>query len=379
MTIQELSTTIASPAYVIDEAALLRNLKLLKEVKEAAGCSIIFAQKAYACFATYPLMAEYLDGTTASGIYEARLGHEHFGKAVHVYSPAYDAAEVEALLPIVSHMTFNSVNQWRQYGGKAQEAGVSFGLRINPELSITGTALYNPCAPCSRLGVTRKALEGTDVSGIEGLHFHILCENNHEASAKLLDTVAAQWGDLLARAKWVNFGGGHFLTHADYDTQVFIDAVTRFRAQYPHLEVIFEPGGAAVLNAGWLVAEVLDIVENDKSIAILDTSATAHMPDVLEMPYRPNILGAGEAGEKAHSYQLTGRTCLAGDIIGEYSFDSPLHIGDRLIFGDMAQYAIVKNTMFNGIPSPDIGLMKADGRYEVLRRFDYEDFKRRNG
>lgn len=379
MTIQELSTTIASPAYVIDEAALLRNLKLLQQVKEAAGCSIIFAQKSYACFATYPLMAEYLDGTTASGIYEARLGKEHFGKAVHVYSPAYDAAEVEALLPIVSHMTFNSVNQWRQYGGKAREAGVSCGLRINPELSITGTALYNPCAPCSRLGVTRKALEGADVNGVEGLHFHILCENNHEASAKLLDTVAAQWGDLLARMKWVNFGGGHFLTHADYDTQIFIEAVTRFRAQYPHLEVIFEPGGAVVLNAGWLVAEVLDIVENDKSIAILDTSATAHMPDVLEMPYRPNILGAGEAGEKAHSYQLTGRTCLAGDIIGEYSFDAPLHIGDRLIFCDMAQYAIVKNTMFNGIPSPDIGLMKADGRYEVLRRFDYEDFKRRNG
>lgn len=217
------------------------------------------------------------------------------------------------------------------------------------------------------------------MSGIEGLHFHILCENNHEASAKLLDTVAAEWGDLLAQMKWVNFGGGHFLTHADYDTAVFIAAVKRFRAQYPHLEVIFEPGGAAVLNAGWLVAEVLDIVENEKSIAILDTSATAHMPDVLEMPYRPNILGAGEAGEKPHSYQLTGRTCLAGDIIGEYSFDAPLHIGDRLVFCDMAQYAIVKNTMFNGIPSPDIGLMKADGSYKVLRRFGYEDFKRRNG
>lgn len=379
MAILNLAKTIASPAYVIDEAALLRNLALLKQVKEAAGCSIIFAQKSFACFATYPLMAEYLDGTTASGIYEAKLGKAHFGKEVHVYSPAYDAAEVAALLPIVSHMTFNSLNQWRQYGAEVQKAGISCGLRINPELSITGTALYNPCAPCSRLGVTRKALEGADLAGVEGLHFHILCENHHEASAKLIDTVGEDFADLLAQVKWVNFGGGHFLTHPDYDTQVFIDAVQRFRARYPHLHVVFEPGGAVVLNAGWLVAEVLDIVENDKSIAILDTSATAHMPDVLEMPYRPNILGAGEPQEKPHRYQLTGRTCLAGDIIGEYSFDAPLQAGDRLVFCDMAQYAIVKNTMFNGIPSPDIGLLKASGDYAVLRRFGYEDFQGRNG
>lgn len=379
MTIQQLAAAIASPAYVIDEAALLHNLRLLKEVKEAAGCSIIFAQKSYACFATYPLMAQYLDGTTASGIYEALLGKEHFGKEVHVYSPAYDAAEMEALLPVVSHMTFNSLNQWERYGGEARLAGISCGLRINPELSITGTALYNPCAPCSRLGVTRKALEGADLKGIEGLHFHILCENDHEASATLLDTVATQWGGLLAQVKWVNFGGGHFLTHKDYRPQVFIDAVKRFRARYPHLEVVFEPGGAVVLNAGYLVTEVLDIVTNDKRIAILDTSATAHMPDVLEMPYRPNVIGAGQPGEKAHSYQLAGRTCLAGDIIGEYSFDAPLKTGDRLVFLDMAQYSIVKNTMFNGIPSPDIGLMKADGSYQLLRRFAFEDFRRRNG
>lgn len=379
MSIEQLAATIASPAYVIDEATLLRNLKLLKAVKEAAGCSIIFAQKSYACHATYPLMAEYLDGTTASGIYEAKLGREHFGKEVHVYSPAYDKAEVEALLPVVSHMTFNSLNQWQAYGGQARKAGISCGLRINPELSITATALYNPCAPCSRLGVTRKTLQGADLSGIEGLHFHILCENDHDASATLIDTVGEHFADLLARVKWVNFGGGHFLTHKDYDTQVFIGAVRRFRARHPHLEVVFEPGGAVVLDAGWLVAEVLDIVENGKSIAILDTSATAHMPDVLEMPYRPNILNSGEAGEKAHTYQLTGRTCLAGDIIGEYSFDAPLKTGDRLVFCDMAQYSIVKNTMFNGIPSPDIGLLKSDGRYEVLRRFGFEDFKRRNG
>jgi len=377
MTIVNIAPTIASPAYVIDEAALLRNLELLKQVKEAAGCKIIFAQKAFACFATYPLMAEYLDGTTASGIYEARLGKEHFGKEVHVYSPAYDAAEITALKPIASHVTFNSLAQWNRY--KAELAGISCGLRMNPELSITGTDLYNPCVPGSRLGVTRAGLEGADLSGIEGLHFHILCENNHEASATLLDTVSAQYADLLPRMKWVNFGGGHFITHPDYDPQVFIDAVKRFRTAWPHIEVLFEPGGAVVLNAGWLVAEVLDIVENEKTIAILDTSATAHMPDVLEMPYRPNVLGAGEAGEKAHSYQLTGRTCLAGDIIADYSFDAPLKVGDRVVFCDMAQYAMVKNTMFNGIPSPDIGLLKTDGRYEVLRRFRYEDFKSRNG
>lgn len=377
MMIEQLAPTIASPAYVIDEAALVRNLKLLKQVKEAAGCKIIFAQKSYACFETYPLMAQYLDGTTASGIYEARLGNEHFGKEVHVYSPAYDAAEIEELLPIASHVTFNSIAQWNRY--KAQMQGISCGLRINPELSITGTALYNPCAPCSRLGVTRATLRGADLSGIEGLHFHILCENKHEASAKLIDTVAEQFADLLPHIQWVNFGGGHFITHPEYQPDVLIAAIQRFRTRYPHIEVLLEPGGAVVLNAGYLVAEVLDIVTNNKTIAILDTSATAHMPDVLEMPYRPNIIGAGEAGEKSHTYQLAGRTCLAGDVIGDYSFDTPLHIGDRLIFLDMAQYSIVKNTMFNGIPSPDIGLLKADSSYEVLRHFGYEDFKSRNG
>lgn len=377
MTIEKLAPTIASPAYVIDEAALLRNLKLMKQVKEAAGCKIIFAQKAFACFSLYPLMAEYLDGTTASGIYEARLGKEHFGKEVHVYSPGYDAAEIEALHPIASHVTFNSLTQWNRY--KAQLKGISCGLRLNPQLSITGTALYNPCVPGSRLGITQEALRGADLTGIEGLHFHILCENDHVASSKLIDTVAEQYADILPNMQWVNFGGGHFITHANYQPQVLIEAVQRFRARYPHLEVLLEPGGAAVLNAGYLVAEVLDIVENEKRIAILDTSATAHMPDVLEMPYRPNVVGAGEAGEKAHTYQFAGRTCLAGDIIAEYSFDAPLKAGDRVIFLDMAQYSIVKNTMFNGIPSPDIGLMKADGGYEVLRRFEYKDFKGRNG
>lgn len=379
MDILSLSRTIHTPAYVIDEAALKRNLALLKQVKEEAGCSIIFAQKSYACYATYPLMAEYLDGTTASGIYEARLGKDHFGKEVHVYSPAYDAAEVEALVGVVSHATFNSPAQFARFAPGLQQAGISCGLRINPELSITQTTLYNPCAPCSRLGTTRAQLEGKTLSGLEGLHFHILCENKHEASAALLDTVARDWKDLLMQVKWVNFGGGHFITHPDYDVAVFIDAVKRFRAQFPHLHVVFEPGGAVVLNAGYLVAEVLDVVENGKQIALLDTSATAHMPDVLEMPYRPNIIGAGEAGEKAHTYQLTGRTCLAGDIIGEYSFDAPLKLGDRVIFLDMAQYSIVKNTMFNGIPSPDIALLKENGEYEVIRRFAFEDFKGRNG
>lgn len=379
MDILSLSRTIHTPAYVIDEAALKRNLSLLKRVKEEAGCSIIFAQKSYACFATYPLMAEYLDGTTASGIYEARLGKDHFGKEVHVYSPAYDAAEVEALVGVVSHATFNSPAQFSRFAPALQKAGISCGLRINPELSITQTALYNPCAPCSRLGTTRTQLEGHKLDGLEGLHFHILCENKHEASAALLDTVARDWKDLLMQVKWVNFGGGHFITHPNYNVAVFVEAVKRFRAQFPHLHVVFEPGGAVVLNAGYLVAEVLDLVDNNKQIALLDTSATAHMPDVLEMPYRPNIIGAGEAREKAHTYQLTGRTCLAGDIIGEYSFDAPLKLGDRLIFLDMAQYSIVKNTMFNGIPSPDIALLKENGEYEIIRRFAYEDFKGRNG
>ncbi|MCH2547943.1 MAG: carboxynorspermidine decarboxylase [Alphaproteobacteria bacterium] len=377
MGIEKLAPTIASPAYVIDEAALLRNLALLKQVKEAAGCKIIFAQKAYACFETYKLMAEYLDGTTASGIYEARLGKEHFGKEVHVYSPAFDAAEIKALLPIATHVTFNSLEQWKHY--KPQMTDISCGLRLNPELSITGTDLYNPCIPGSRLGIPSTTLKGADLRGIKGLHFHILCENNHDASAKLIDTVAEKYAELLPHMEWVNFGGGHFITHPEYQPQVLIDAIKRFRARYPQLEVILEPGGAVVLNAGYLVAEVLDIVQNEKSIAILDTSATAHMPDVLEMPYRPNVLGAGEAGEKAHSYEFAGRTCLAGDIIADYSFDAPLQIGDRVVFCDMAQYSMVKNTMFNGIPSPDIGILDSKGSYRILRQFTYDDFKSRNG
>lgn len=370
---------IATPAYVMDEAALLRNLELLKRVKEAAGCSIVLALKAFAVYPLFPTIAKYLDGVTASGIFEARLGKEEFGDEVHVYSPGFDDAEMEALLPIASHISFNSLNQWNRYFPKARAAGISCGLRINPQLSITATALYNPCAPCSRLGATRDSLAGFDWNGVEGLHFHILCENNHEASAKLIDTVAEQYADLLPRMKWVNFGGGHFITHPDYQPDVLIDAIKRFRARYPEIQVVLEPGGAVVLNAGYFVVSVLDIVKNDKKIAILDTSGTAHMPDVLEMPYRPNIIGGGETGEKVHSYLLGGRTCLAGDIIGEYSFDKPLEIGDKLVFLDMAQYTIVKNTTFNGIPLPAIGILKADGSYDILRSYGYEAFKSRSG
>lgn len=367
---------IATPAYVFDEAAQEKNLQLLSHVKTESGCKILMALKAFSNSTVLNHIANYLDGTTCSGIFEAKLGHKHFGKETHVYSPAFDDAEIEALVPIASHLTFNSIGQWQRYADKTKH--MSVGLRINPELSLAGTDLYNPCAPCSRLGI-KKADLPADLSGIEGLHFHILCENLHEDSVALIETVARDYADLLPAMKWVNFGGGHFMTHKNYNTTKLIQAINSFKQSFD-IEVFFEPGGAVVLNAGYLVSSVLDIVENGgKKIALIDASATAHMPDVLEMPYRPNIIGAGEAVEKKYSYQLAGRTCLAGDIIADYSFDQPLHIGDKLVFLDMAQYSFVKNTTFNGIPLPDLGILKKDGSYEVLKRYGYEDFAQRVG
>ncbi len=368
---------IQTPAYVFDEAAQERNLQLLARVKAESGCNILMALKAFSNSTVLKHIAKYLDGTTCSGIFEARLGAEHFGKETHVYSPAFDDGEIEALLPIASHITYNSLSQWHRYRDKTQH--ISVGLRINPELSLAGTTLYNPCSPCSRLGIKRADLEGVNLNGIEGLHFHILCENMHEDSIALIETVARDYAELLPKMKWVNFGGGHFITHQNYQTNTLIKAIKKFKQKFD-IQVFFEPGGAVVLNAGYLVSTVLDIVENGgKKIALIDASATAHMPDVLEMPYRPNIIGAGIDGEKPYTYQLAGRTCLAGDIIDDYSFDTPLKVGDKLVFLDMAQYSFVKNTTFNGIPLPDLGLLKKDGSYQLLKRFSYEDFANRVG
>lgn len=368
---------INTPAYVFDEAKQEENLAILSHVKREAECKILMALKAFSNSTVLKQISKHLDGTTCSGIYEAKLGKEHFGKETHVYSPAFDDAEIEALIPIASHITFNSIAQWHRY--RIKTSSISTGLRINPELSLTGTTLYNPCSPCSRLGIKKADLEGVDLTGIEGLHFHILCENFHDDSIRLIETVANDYADILHKMKWVNFGGGHFMTHPDYDTDKLINAIKKFKQQFD-IEVFFEPGGAVVLNAGYLVASVLDVVENGgKKIALIDASGTAHMPDVLEMPYRPNIIGAGEGGVKEHSYQLAGRTCLAGDVIADYSFDKPLNIGDKLVFLDMAQYSFVKNTTFNGIPLPDLGLLKKDGSYQLLKKYGYEDFANRVG
>ena len=372
--------SIETPAYVLDAVALARNLAVAARIKRETGCNIILALKGFAQWSAFPLMRGTLDGTAASGIHEALLGHEKFGGEVHVYSPAYDDAEIAVLIPISHHIVFNSPSQFARYYPRIKKAGgkVSCGIRINPELAQAKTVLYDPCAPCSRLGTRKESLFSAATEGLEGLHVHALCENMAEASVRLIQTVDREFGGFIRERgiKWVNFGGGHYITHAGYDVNALIVALKNFTEKYG-VKVILEPGGALAYDAGFLVASVLDIMENGKPIALLDTSATTHMPDVLEMPYRPNILGAGAAGEKPFTYLLGGRTCLAGDVLGEYSFDAPLQVGDKLVFTDMAQYSMVKNTTFNGMPLPDIGILHPDGKYERVRRFGYEDFKTR--
>ena len=366
--------TIETPAYVTDEAALLHNLQILKDVKELAGCKILLAQKAFSMFSLYPVMAEYLDGTTASGLYEAKLGHEHFPGEVHVFCPAYKPAEMEELLRISDHFVFNSIAQLMKY--KEQCTGKSIGLRINPECSTQDTPIYDPCAPGSRLGVTLENFDPGVLPYLDGLHFHTLCEQGSDALEQTLAAVEEKFGTYLHGLKWVNFGGGHHITKDDYDRDLLIRLIREFKAKYD-VEVYLEPGEAVAINAGYLVTEVMDIVHNEIDIAILDASAACHMPDVLEMPYRPPLYLSGQKGEKAFDYRLASRTCLAGDVIGDYSFDEKLEIGDRLCFEDMAIYSMVKNNTFNGMPLPDLAVLHKDGTYEVVKKFGYEDFKER--
>ena len=364
--------TISTPAYVLDEAALLRNLKILSGVQQRTGAKILLAQKAFSLFVVYPLIAKYLAGTTASGLYEAKLGREHFPGEVHVYSPAYKKSEFPEIVDIADHIVFNSLRQLRKFRPLCQ--GKSTGLRINPECSTQETAIYDPCAPGSRLGV--RACDLTAFPEVDGLHFHTLCEQNADALAETLAAVEANFSDCLYQCKWVNFGGGHHITRPDYDLKLLERLILDFSQKYD-VQVYLEPGEAVVLNAGYLVTEVMEIVHNGIDIAILDTSAACHMPDVLEMPYRPPLRGSGQAGEKAFTYRLSSRTCLAGDVIGDYSFDERLTEGDRLIFEDMALYTMVKNNTFNGMPLPDIGILHTDGSYELVKRFGYADFKGR--
>lgn len=367
---------IPTPAYVVDEAALTQNLEILSGVRAAADCGILLAQKAFSMFAVYPMIGWYLSGTTASGLYEARLGREEMGKETHVFSPAYTDADFDEILRICDHVTFNSFSQWEKFRERARASGKSFGIRVNPEHSTQEHGIYDPCAPFSRLGVTREHFREDLLDGIEGLHFHTLCEQNADA---LIETIAAfeeKFGAFLPRMKWVNFGGGHHITRGDYDVAALVNAIRRFRERHG-VEVYLEPGEAVALNAGVFVATVVDAIKNGMEILILDASATCHMPDVIEMPYRPPVRGAGKPGEKAHTYRLAGPTCLAGDVIGDYSFDEPLRPGDRVVFEDMAIYTMVKNNTFNGMPLPSIYLKGRDGEIRLVKKFGYEDFKGR--
>lgn len=372
---------LPTPCYVIDEKKLKENLRILKEVREKAGCKILLAQKAFSCFYEYPLIGQYLDGTTASGLYEARLGKEKMGKENHVFAPAYKDADIRELGEICDHIIFNSFAQLRRH--KDAVSGKSLGLRINPECSTQGDhAIYDPCAPGSRLGVTKEVFEREIAAepelfeALDGLHFHTLCEQNADDLAKTLEAVEKKFGPWLSKIKWLNMGGGHHITRDDYDRELLIKCVRHIRDTY-EVEVYLEPGEAIALNAGYLATEVMDIVENGLSVLILDASAACHMPDVLEMPYRPPLKDSGKAGEKEFTYRLSSCTCLAGDVIGDYSFDHKIQVGDKLYFEDMAIYSMVKNNTFNGIPLPGIAVMKEDGDCEMIRTFGYEDFKGR--
>lgn len=377
-------TKVDTPCYVIDEKQLRKNLELLKFVREKAGCKILLAQKAFSAFSTYPLIAEYLDGCTASGIYEARLGYEEmakpFGRENHVFSPAYPENDMDELLKICDHIVFNSPRQWAKYRDKvrANDRYIQAGIRINPEYSEIDTDIYNPCFTGSRLGTTLERFNAAPAlyEGIDGLHFHTMCEQGAEVLERTLPHVEEKFGFMFDRIKWLNFGGGHHITRPGYNVAKLISCVKRIREKYG-LEVYLEPGEAVALNAGWLVTTVLDTFRNGCDIAITDASAACHMPDVLEMPYRPEIIGAGKPGEKPHTYRLGGNTCLAGDVIGDYSFDKPLEGGERLVFCDMSIYSMCKNNTFNGMPLPSIYILKENGEIQPVKKFGYEDFKGR--
>ena len=369
---------LQTPVYVVDELALRRNLEILSGVQRRTGCHILLAQKAFSLFYAYPLIGRYLAGTTASGLFEARLAHEEMpGRENHVYSPAYTPAEMAELVAICDHISFNSLAQLEAHRPLWQGSRASVGLRVNPEHSTQeGHAIYDPCAPGSRLGIRRCDMPARLPNGVEGLHFHTLCEQD---AAPLVETFAAfeqAFGEYLPQLRWLNLGGGHHITRPGYDLAALEGLILSIREKYG-LEVYLEPGEAIALNAGTLITTVLDIVPGETPVLILDASAACHMPDVLETPYRPPLHGAGLPGEKPYTCRLAARTCLAGDVIGDYSFDAPPQAGDRLVFGDMAIYTMVKNNTFNGMPLPDIAWRDAEGGCRVIRRFGYEDFKTR--
>lgn len=371
---------IQTPAYVLDLEKLKRNLEILGGVEKRSGCKILLAQKAFSMFSVYPLIGQYISGTTASGLFEAKLGKEEMGKENHVFSPAYREDEIDELADICDHIVFNSFSQLNKYKNRCKNK-TSMGLRINPECSTQEShAIYDPCAPGSRLGITIEKFQEElndnpdALEGIEGLHFHTLCEQNADDLKKTIDAVEEKFGKYLKGMKWLNMGGGHHITRDDYNIELLEKCIKDIKEKY-QLQVYLEPGEAIALNAGYLVTEVMDVVDNDISILILDASAACHMPDVLEMPYRPPLYNSGLPNEKNYTYRLSSRTCLAGDIIGDYSFDKKIEVGDRMYFEDMAIYSMVKNNTFNGIGLPDIVTMDKDLECKLVKRFGYEDFK----
>ena len=379
-----------TPYYLVDEAKLERNLKVLASVRKRAGVKILLAQKAFSCYATYPLVAKYLDGTTASGVYEARLAHEEMpGRENHVFNPAFSDEEFAAVAKWCDYIVLNTVSQVRHFvswisdfksqrlASRNRKSKISVGLRVNPGYSEVETEIYNPCAKGSRLGVPREFLKAEDLVGVEGLHFHTMCEQGADVLVRTLRVFEEKFGEFLPQMKWVNFGGGHHITKPGYDVGLLVRTLKDFRRRHPNLEVYLEPGEAVALNAGELVASVKEIIDYGAPIAVLDVSAECHMPDVIEMPYRPPVKGAGLPGEKTFTYRLTGPTCLAGDVIGDFSFARRLKPGDEVRFGDMAIYTMVKNNTFNGIPLPSIVLRRKDGTLRTLRTFGYGDFKSR--
>ena len=367
---------LPSPAYVCEEELLENNLKLLKRVQDETGVKILLALKGFAMHSTFDLCKKYLKGCCASGLHEALLAKEEFGKEVHTYSPAFKDEEIDEIISISNHLVFNSFNQLKRYKEKKKKK-VSLGVRLNPEYSSVEVDLYNPCAPNSRLGITKANFDESQLQYLEGFHFHALCEQNVDALEGALANFEKNFSLYFSQLKWVNFGGGHHITRADYDVEGLINLLKDFKARYPHLEVYMEPGEAIGWQTGYLVATVLDIVNNGMDLAILDTSAEAHMPDTLAMPYRAMIRNSAVAFEKKYTYRLGGNTCLAGDIIGDYSFDEPLKVGDRIILEDMIHYTMVKTTTFNGIKLPSIIIKNKDNSYKVIKNFCYNDYKSR--
>lgn len=372
--------TIPSPCYVIEESLLRRNLTLIKDVKERAGIEIIMALKAFAMWKVFPIVREYIAYATASSVYEARLVYEELGTPAHTYSPAYTEADFPHLLKCSSHITFNSLSQFERFYPMVVADGrrISCGLRINPEYSDVATDLYNPCAPGSRMGITSDKLPDQLPEGVEGLHFHTLCESSAQDLANTLQAVERRFGRWLSQVRWLNMGGGHLMTRKGYDIDFLLRLLNKFKAKYPHLQIIMEPGSAFFWQTGFLRTTVVDLVENNGvETAVIDASFTCHMPDCLEMPYKPAVRHATDAVPGKPTYRIGGCSCLSGDFMGDWSFDRPLHIGDPLIFEDMIHYTTVKTTMFNGIQHPSLAILREDGTLDMLRAFTYEDYKSR--